>query len=407
MKFAHMADCHIGSWREPKLSNINTKAFVKAVNRCIDEDVDFILISGDLFNTSLPGIEKLKSVVVKLKQLSDKGIPVYIVAGSHDFSASGKTMLDVLESAGLVVNVVKGNITNGKLRLKFTVDKKTGAKITGMIGKKGMLERSYYEDLDRKHLEAEPGFKIFMFHTALTELKPKGLEKMDSAPVSFLPKGFDYYAAGHVHEVIEKELDGYRKIIYPGPLFPNNFRELEKLGRGGFYIYDEGELSYEPLQLLNVFPIELDCSNKTPEQVEQELLQMAKKNEFINTIVTIRLRGRLKAGRVSDIRLADVIKEFYSRSAYFVMKNTAALTTEEFEEIKIKQESVEDTEKALIAEHVGQVNLPGTSPESEKNLTAQLISLFNAGKKEGETKTAFESRIREDADGVLKALLEL
>ncbi len=31
MKFAHMADCHIGSWREPKLNNISTQAFEKAI----------------------------------------------------------------------------------------------------------------------------------------------------------------------------------------------------------------------------------------------------------------------------------------------------------------------------------------------------------------------------------------
>ena len=76
----------------------------------------------------------------------------------------------------------------------------------------------------KEALEKEEGFKIFMFHTALTELKPKELDKMDSAPVSFLPRNFDYYAGGHVHIVKEASLDGYKNIVYPGPLFPNNFR---------------------------------------------------------------------------------------------------------------------------------------------------------------------------------------
>jgi len=67
----------------------------------LKKKVDFILIAGDLFNTSLPGIDKLKLAVQKLKQLKDNNIPVYIIAGSHDFSPSGKTMLDVLENAGL------------------------------------------------------------------------------------------------------------------------------------------------------------------------------------------------------------------------------------------------------------------------------------------------------------------
>ena len=79
----------------------------------------------------------LKSATVKLKELKDKGIPVYLIAGSHDFSPSGKTMLDVLEQAGLFVNVAKGFDVDGKLKLNFTVDSKTGVKITGLLGKKG------------------------------------------------------------------------------------------------------------------------------------------------------------------------------------------------------------------------------------------------------------------------------
>src|SRR3989338_1262560 len=131
MKFSHLADCHIGGWREPKLKNIAAEAFERAIDISIEQNVDFIVISGDLFNTSLPSIDGLKLVVKKLKELNDNYISVYMIAGSHDFSPSGKTMLDVLEQAGLVVNVAKGEEVNGKLRVKFTVEKKTGAKITG------------------------------------------------------------------------------------------------------------------------------------------------------------------------------------------------------------------------------------------------------------------------------------
>ena len=110
MKFAHMADCHIGSWRDPKLKDASTYAFIKAVDKCIKEKVDFILIAGDLFNTSFPRLDNLKSVVSKFKQLKDLDIPVYIVPGSHDYSPSGKTILDVLEEAGLFINVFKGTV---------------------------------------------------------------------------------------------------------------------------------------------------------------------------------------------------------------------------------------------------------------------------------------------------------
>lgn len=115
-------------------------------------------------------------------------------------------MLDVIENAGLLTNVARGEETsNNKLKLNFTIDEKTGAKITGMLGKKGMLEKNYYEALDKKNLEEEKGYKIFMFHTALTEFKPEEMEKMESTPVSALPKGFNYYAGGHVHHIFTKK----------------------------------------------------------------------------------------------------------------------------------------------------------------------------------------------------------
>ena len=71
MKFSHIADCHIGGWRDPKLKELNTQAFFEAVDTSIKKKVDFILIAGDLFNTALPGIDKLKDVVRKFKELKE------------------------------------------------------------------------------------------------------------------------------------------------------------------------------------------------------------------------------------------------------------------------------------------------------------------------------------------------
>ncbi len=242
-----MADCHVGSWRDPKMRDVNFDSFSRAIDICLERKVDFVLIAGDLFNTSLPGIDGLKLVVKKLKKLKDSGIRVYAIAGSHDYSPSGKTMIEVLESAGLLVNVVKGDVVDNKLRLRFTIDEKTGAKITGICGKKGMLDRKLYEDLIRDNLENEKGFKIFMFHTALSEFKPKELDHVDVAPLSLLPKGFGYYAGGHVHYVKEFKEKGYGDIVFPGPTFPNDFREIEQLQHGGFYIYDDSGLKTDTL----------------------------------------------------------------------------------------------------------------------------------------------------------------
>lgn len=402
MKFSHMADCHIGSWREPKLRDISTLAFIRAIDASIARNVDFVLISGDLFNTSLPALDRLKIVVKKLKELKDRKINTYIIAGSHDFSPSGKTILDVLEDAGLCINVVKGSVEGNKLKLKFTIDEKTGAKITGMLGKKGMLERKYYENLDKTNLEKEEGFKIFMFHTALSEFKPDDLEKMEAQPLSLLPKNFNYYAAGHVHYIFERHEEGYGIIAYPGALFPTNFKELEKFKNGGIYFYEDGKLSWEPIVIYNAYSIILDCSHKSPNQVEEELLNEIKGKEFINTIVTIRLEGKLSEGKPSEINFKDIFQKLYDKSAYFVMKNTNKLTSAEFEEINVTADTAEEVEELLIKEHLQQIKLENLTSDQEGKLTKALMKALNAEKGDGEKVADFERRIIDEVDKILK-----
>jgi DNA repair exonuclease SbcCD nuclease subunit len=402
MKFAHMADVHLGSWREPKLRELNTKAFVKAIGLCLSHEVDFVLISGDLFNTSLPPIESLKLAVTELKRLKDKGIPVYTIAGSHDFSPSGKTMLEVLEEAELVRNVFRGDVMEGRLNLDFTVDAKTGAKITGMIGKKGMLEKKHYEALITENLEQEDGFKIFLFHTALAELRPEELEKMDAAPLSMLPKGFDYYAGGHVHIVKEASVGGYNNLVYPGPTFPNSFAELEKLGSGGFYIYDDGKLSYEKLKLCDVVPIVVNCNGKTPLQVTENILDALQELDVAGAIVLLRLFGTLETGKTSEIDTAKVFETAQLRGAYFVMKNANKLSSKGFDEVRVIADTTEEAEKMVIAEHVGQVKSMDITADDEKLLVVKLMNLLDVEKEEGEKQADYESRVAAEADKIFE-----
>jgi len=401
MKFSHLADCHIGSWRDEKLNNLSTEAFTKALDLSVEQKVDFILISGDIFNTSLPAIEKLKTATKKLRKVKDSNIPVYIIPGSHDFSPSGKTMLDVLEYAGLLINVVKGEVVDNKLKLKFTTDPKTGAKITGLLGKKGSLEKKYYENLDYTNLEAEKGFKIFMFHTALSELKPKELEKMESNPVSFLPKNFDYYAGGHVHIVKHANIDSYKNIVYPGPLFPNSFSELEKLKQGGFYLYNNGDIKFISIILHPTISINIEAKYESAAQVYNKILAKIKTINTKDAIVTIRITGELSEGKPGDIDFKSIYNML--ESAYFVMKTTSMLKTKEFEEIKIQADSTDAIELKIIEEHLGQFKaLP---KELQKELTTALLHILDTEKQEGERIMDFEERIRKEVGEVLKIKL--
>jgi len=59
-KFAHITDCHLGSWRNPKLRELNLQAFEKSISISIKEQVDFILITGDFFDVNIPSFHQLK-----------------------------------------------------------------------------------------------------------------------------------------------------------------------------------------------------------------------------------------------------------------------------------------------------------------------------------------------------------
>lgn len=395
MKFAHISDCHIGGWRDPKLREANASSFRLAIKKCLDERVDFVLISGDLFNTAVPAIDSLKMAVEQLKILKDAQIPVYIIAGSHDFSPSGKTMLDVLEQAGLVVNVARGDeLPDGRVRLHFTVDRKTNVKITGMIGKKGGLESGYYHFLAKEFLEKEQGPKIFLFHSALAELKPKGMEKMEAMAVSLMPQGFDYYAGGHVHVVDRVSLDKYSNIVYPGPIFPNNFAELEKLRNGSFVLVDDWKIAHVPLVVHPQVSISIDAEQKTPSDAAALVKERIQKSDLKNAIATIRVAGCLKQGRPSDIPWNDLLHDAYTKGAYCVLRNTFALTSKEIEVIMVKEANVEEVESSLLKEHASQFKLS----EQDVAVARKLMQVLSAEKKDGERVNDFEARFVQECD---------
>ncbi|MFH1650401.1 MAG: DNA repair exonuclease [Candidatus Woesearchaeota archaeon] len=398
MKFAHMSDVHIGAWRDPQMKDLNLKAFIKSVDMILKEKVDFLLISGDLFNTALPLIDQVKEVVRQLNRLKDATIPVYYVAGSHDFSPSGKTMLDVLEEAGLAINVTRGGVEGDKLKLKFTVDKKTGVKITGLLGKKGMLDRHYYEALDQESLEKEPGEKIFLFHTSITELKPKDLEEMDSYSVTFMPKGFNYYAGGHVHIRKTVDIEGYKNVVYPGPIFPCNFAELEKLQYGSFMIVENWKGKLVPVELKPIKMKKFDADGKTPSLVNREMESWLDSQELTDAIVLIRVEGRLVNGKPADIDFSAITENAMKKKAHHVLRNTSKLTSEELEEIKVTLASAEEIERKILKEHAGQIKV--SFSETEK--AQQLMRTLGQEKDEGEKSSAYEQRILDEADLVMR-----
>lgn len=373
-------------------------AFCKAIDISLEKNVDFIIISGDLFNTAQPGMEYLRATVEALKRCHDHLVPIYIISGSHDYSPSGKTMLDILEAAGLCINVAKGGDQNGKLRLAFYQDTKTKVKLTGVVGRKGSLERHYFANLDLDSLESEPGQKLFVFHSAVTELRPRGFEEVESVPLSCFPKGFLYYAGGHIHHMHHHVVEEYGLFGIPGPIFPNNFQELERLCHGGFFIYDRGEITFIPLPLYPVHSLTINANGKSPAEIEAVISKDLNAAPS-QAIITIRLEGTITQGKISDISWTKVQELALSRGALCILRNTAKLSSLEFTPIQVSSANVEELEQKLITEHAGQSKTYHSS--IQEDLIKNLMHVLCSEKEEGETQTHFEERITSCCEAVL------
>jgi hypothetical protein len=381
------------------MKELSLEAFRRAVAIIIGERLDFVLISGDLFNTALPAIDHLQQSVILLKKLKQKGLPAYIIPGSHDYNAGGRTILDVLEEAELLVNVMKGSVADGKLKLKFTLDQKTGAKITGLGGRRGSLEKKEYSALDLTSLEDEPGFKVFMFHSAIDELKPDDLERMESMSAKELPKGFNYYAGGHVHIVEHKDVQGRKNLVYPGPIFPASFSELWKLEKGGFYIYDDGKLEFRPLELKKVIKMELDAEGRSPEELDKELEGFLSKGSFQDSIVLVKAAGKLRQGRPGDVDFRRSFKEIYEKGAFFVMRNTSQLSSEEFSVVKVHSGTADEIEDEMIRQHLSQQK--GNANSMDADTFKSLLRIMSEEQRDGEKKYEYEDRVKKEIDRLL------
>jgi len=396
VKFAHIADCHLGAWHA-RLQEMNLDSFKKAIDTSMAEKVDFVLITGDLFDAATPPIDILKEATAKLKQLSDAGIKCYIIAGSHDFSVSGKTFLEVLEKAGLLSNVsIINEKEDGKIELELIETEKM--LIAGLPGKKAGLETALIsKEMIKTNILNKDKLKILALHTTITEAmneyKLGSAEFMNSVNSSELPEGFDYYALGHIHFNFEKTLNN-KLIVYPGPLFPNNFAEMEELKSGNFCIVSyDGKIKVENKKInLNVEMIKIDAADKEPQQITAEII---KKIENLNgKIITLRVFGKLK-GNISDIQFVK-INETSEENGCILLKNTSDLENPEIKtDFEINATDVEEIEKEIIKKF-------SEENQSDFNkLINMLMKTLNMDKQEGETSATFEKRISQDIEKII------
>ena len=432
-RFAHLADLHIGAWRERPLAEAAVRAVRDAIERCITEQVDFIILAGDLFDSPLPGMDFVCATAELLCRVRDAGIPVYVTYGSHDYSPTSSSVIDVLGAAGLFSRLPGPDMVEigdeTLLRPRFLVDPETGTKLAGLPGRQRSLERAWFERLDHDFLDAEPGFKVFVFHSAITEVLPEYERYADSMPLARLPPGFDYYAGGHVHARIEARNERGRGIVaYPGPLLGYQYGDLERAASTprGFFIVtvDSGiitSLDFVEVPLPPVVVHPIDAGGLTPGEVGACLDRAVEEQHHGGAIVLLRVSGTLASGEPHEVPFGPARAALEGQGALCVRLSRAGLIgRRERRSTSGGGGSKEEIEAQVLAEHCQDYSpdLAQDDPECAAELGAllegeagvrtalRLLEAVAIEPAEHENLRAFAPRVRGRAREVLPELRE-
>ena len=295
--FVHAADLHLGYAQyglEARRQDFDN-AFKEVVDKTIELKPDFMIIAGDLFHQARPSNVTLENTIRSFKRLKDAGIPVLTVDGSHDSAPNTVTgtILYPLDSAGLIHHLPRHS---GACWRK--------PDCCYVYGIPNYHNKHKTEEALPKFMEENPPTpdrkvcNIFVFHAAvdLPSVKPPYIEA-EVSPEQ-LPSGFDYYAAGHVHErYLDKFKTGF--LTYSGSTETADYREA-KYQKGFLHVTvnEKGEVKPEFIELTSgrkFVVFEQDFTGMASAKITDLAAQLVKDADSEGAIIIPVLKGTLPA----------------------------------------------------------------------------------------------------------------
>jgi exonuclease SbcD len=295
--FVHASDLHLGYAQyglEARRQDFDN-AFAELVEKTVELKPDFMIIAGDLFHQARPSNVTLENTIRNFKRLRDAGIPVLTVDGSHDSAPNTitGTILNPLDSAGLIIHLPRHE---GACWRK--------ADCCYVYGVPNFRSRRKTEEALPEFLAENPPTpdqavsNIFVFHAAvdLPNVKPPYIEAEVSP--ALLPDGFNYYAAGHVHE---RFMGRFKSglLAYSGCTETVSYDEAKY--QKGFYhvkVSEKGEFSPEFIELSSprkFVVLEQDFSGMTSAKITELAVQLVKGADEDGAIIIPVLKGVLPA----------------------------------------------------------------------------------------------------------------
>ncbi len=196
MKFLHAADIHLDSplsglaaYADAPVSLLRTAtraAFGNLISDAIAEAVDFVIISGDLYDGTWRDFNTGLFFCSEMAKLDRVGIPVYLLYGNHDAESEMTRKLQL-----------PPNVHQFDTRKPQTYELPS---LKVALHGRSFKDAATTENLAVGYPDAKPGWlNIGVLHTAL---------EGNSAHANYAPcslaqltaKGYVYWALGHVHD---------------------------------------------------------------------------------------------------------------------------------------------------------------------------------------------------------------
>jgi len=238
MKIIHLSDLHLGKIVLEQ-SMIEDQKYIlnEIINIITKEDVQVVLISGDIYDRSIPTVEAVNLLDEFLTKLTDMNLKVYIITGNHDSKDRLNFASKILESKNLYI---EGTYT-GNLKCLTLKDEYGDLNIYMLPFVKPADVKPYFEkDIDsyeeavRLIIEKENIDKnernIILAHQFVTsgldspersDSENLSLGGIDNVDVSVFDN-FDYVALGHIHGPQKLKRDTVR---YAGSPLKYSFSE--------------------------------------------------------------------------------------------------------------------------------------------------------------------------------------
>ncbi len=199
-KFIHTADLHLDSpfkgiktlapEHAAEILDSTFRAFTRVVDYCLDLAVDFLLISGDIFDSENRSVRAEIFFLREMKRLAAADIKVYLIYGNHDYVQAGKNSITWPDN-------VYSFSADQLERVEFT---RAGVPIAAIYGR-SYPERSFATNIVPDFQAALSGslFSIGVHHTNVDGNQDYALYSPASL-AELKATGIDYWALGHIHK---------------------------------------------------------------------------------------------------------------------------------------------------------------------------------------------------------------